>query len=101
MQQGDLIEIEITDLNHTGEGVGKYRGQVIFVPDTVIGDRIKTRITYIKKSHAIGKLQTILQASPHRIRPAASSPINVVAVNGNTSRINFSFRSKKSKYKRY
>ncbi|MFN7257589.1 MAG: TRAM domain-containing protein, partial [Microcystis sp.] len=35
MQQGDLIEIEITDLNHTGEGVGKYRGQVIFVPDTV------------------------------------------------------------------
>jgi 23S rRNA (uracil1939-C5)-methyltransferase len=69
MQQGDLIEIEITDLNHTGEGVGKYRGQVIFVPDTVIGDRIQTRITYIKKSHAIGKLQTILQASPHRIRP--------------------------------
>ncbi|MDJ0559405.1 MAG: TRAM domain-containing protein, partial [Microcystis panniformis] len=46
MQQGDLIEIEITDLNHTGEGVGKYRGQVIFVPDTVIGDRIQTRITY-------------------------------------------------------
>ncbi|MFM6695676.1 MAG: TRAM domain-containing protein [Microcystis panniformis] len=35
MQQGDLIEIEITDLNHTGEGVGKYRGQVIFVPDTM------------------------------------------------------------------
>jgi 23S rRNA (uracil1939-C5)-methyltransferase len=69
MQQGDLIEIEITDLNHTGEGVGKYQGQVVFVADTVIGDRIQTRITYIKKSHAIGRLQAILQASPHRIRP--------------------------------
>jgi 23S rRNA (uracil1939-C5)-methyltransferase len=69
MKQGDLLEIEITDLNHTGEGVGKYQGQVIFVADTVIGDRIKTRILYLKKSHAIGKIQQILQPSPHRIRP--------------------------------
>jgi 23S rRNA (uracil1939-C5)-methyltransferase len=69
MQQGDLIEIEITDLNHTGEGVGKYQGQVIFVPDTVIGDRLQVRILYRKKGHAFGKLQQILTPSPHRIRP--------------------------------
>lgn len=69
MKQGDLIEIEITDLNHTGEGVGKSEGQVIFVPDTVIGDRLQVRVIHLKKSHAIGKIQQILEPSPHRIRP--------------------------------
>jgi len=82
MQQGDLIEIEITDLNHTGEGVGKYRGQV-------------------KKVMRSANYKLFYKLLPIVSVPAASLPINVVAVNGNTSRINFSCRSKKSKYKRY
>jgi 23S rRNA (uracil1939-C5)-methyltransferase len=69
MQQGSLVEMEITDLNHTGEGVGRYDGQVIFVPDTVIGDRILARILYLKRHYGGAKLEKLLQASPHRIRP--------------------------------
>jgi 23S rRNA (uracil1939-C5)-methyltransferase len=69
MKQGDLIHVDITDLNHTGEGVGKYQGQVIFVPDTVIGDRLQVRVLYLKKSHAIGRIHAVIRPSPHRIRP--------------------------------
>jgi 23S rRNA (uracil1939-C5)-methyltransferase len=69
MQQGSLVEIEITDLNHTGEGVGRSDGQVIFVPDTVIGDRISARILHFKRHYAEAKIQQIIKASPYRIRP--------------------------------
>ncbi len=69
MRQGDLIELEISDLNSSGAGVGKLDGKVVFVPDTVTGDLIKTRITHVKSQFATGKLQQILIPSEHRIRP--------------------------------
>ncbi|NEP45436.1 MAG: TRAM domain-containing protein, partial [Okeania sp. SIO2H7] len=33
-QQGQIVEIEITDLSDRSEGVGRWEGRVIFVPDT-------------------------------------------------------------------
>jgi 23S rRNA (uracil1939-C5)-methyltransferase len=68
-QQGSLLEIEIEDLNHQGEGVGRWQDRVIFVPDTLTGDRILVRLVRVKTSYAQGKLQQILQSSPWRVRP--------------------------------
>ena len=67
-QQGQLIEIEITDLADTGDGVGRFGELVVFVPDTVTGDRILVRLVQVKSSYATGKLDTLLEASEHRIR---------------------------------
>ncbi|MDJ0647740.1 MAG: 23S rRNA (uracil(1939)-C(5))-methyltransferase RlmD [Xenococcaceae cyanobacterium MO_188.B19] len=69
MQQGDLIELEITDLNTSGAGVGKLEKKVVFVPDTVPGDRIIARIVHLKSQYGAGKLQKLLIPSEHRIRP--------------------------------
>jgi 23S rRNA (uracil1939-C5)-methyltransferase len=69
LQQGNLIELEIIDLNSSGDGVGKIDGQVIFVPDTVTGDRCLIRLLKLKSKYAEGKLEKVLQPSPHRIRP--------------------------------
>jgi 23S rRNA (uracil1939-C5)-methyltransferase len=68
-QQGELLEITIADLNHTGDGVGRWQGQVIFVPNTVPGDRVLVRLVRVKPRYAHGKLHQLLEASPHRIRP--------------------------------
>ena len=68
-QQGQLVEVRITDLNDTGEGVGRLGGRVVFVPDTVTGDRILVRLVHVKANYANGKLHKILEPSPHRIRP--------------------------------
>jgi 23S rRNA (uracil1939-C5)-methyltransferase len=68
-KQGDRIELEITDLNQTGEGVGRYQGQVIFVPDTAPGDRLIARIVRVKRHYAEAKLLELLTPSPWRIRP--------------------------------
>ncbi len=68
-QQGQLVEVSITDLNDTGEGVGRLGGRVIFVPDTVTGDRALVRLVHVKPNYANGKLHQLLEPSPHRIRP--------------------------------
>lgn len=69
-QQGALIEVVVTDLNHDGDGVGRWQGRVVFVPDTVPGDRIRVRLIRVKPQYAYGKLHELLDASPYRIRPS-------------------------------
>ncbi|BAZ44722.1 RNA methyltransferase, TrmA family protein [Chondrocystis sp. NIES-4102] len=69
LQQGQIVEIEITDLNTSGEGVGRYDGKVIFVPNTVTGDRLSVKIIESKAKLAKGKIQQLLIPSPHRLRP--------------------------------
>jgi 23S rRNA (uracil1939-C5)-methyltransferase len=67
-QQGQLLELTIDDLNHSGEGVGRWQGRVVFVPDTVPGDQITVRLVRVKPTYAQGKLHRLQQASPHRVR---------------------------------
>ncbi|MBD2458678.1 23S rRNA (uracil(1939)-C(5))-methyltransferase RlmD [Nostoc sp. FACHB-87] len=69
-KQGELIEVAIADLSDTGDGVGRYDERVVFVPDTVPGDRVVVRLLHVKPKYAHGKLIQLLQPSPHRIRPS-------------------------------
>lgn len=69
-QQGELIEIAIADLSNTGEGVGRCEELVVFVPDTVPGDRAIVRLVHVKSKYAHGKLYELLERSPHRVRPS-------------------------------
>lgn len=68
-RQGELIEVTISDLSDTGDGVGRFDNRVVFVPDTVPGDRVIVRLINVKPQYANSILQQILQPSPHRIRP--------------------------------
>lgn len=68
-QQGDVVEVTINDLSDSGDGVGRGDNRVVFVPDTVTGDRALVRLIRVKPQYAIGKLLQILDPSPHRIRP--------------------------------
>lgn len=69
-QQGEVIELEISDLSDTGDGVGRFDQRVVFVPDTVVGDRTLVRLTHVKPKYAHATLKQILQPSPQRIRPS-------------------------------
>lgn len=68
-RQGELVEVTIADFNHSGEGVGRYQGRVVFVPDTMPGDRALVRLVRVKPQYAQGKLHELLEGSPHRTRP--------------------------------
>jgi 23S rRNA (uracil1939-C5)-methyltransferase len=69
-RQGELIEVTIADLSDTGDGVGRWDSRVVFVPDTVVGDRVVVRLVHVKPKYAHGKLKEVLQPSPYRIRPS-------------------------------
>ncbi len=43
--------------------------RVVFIPDTVPGDRISARLVRVKPQYAHAQMQTLLEASEHRIRP--------------------------------
>lgn len=69
-KQGDLIEAVITDLSDTGDGVGRSGEKVVFVPDTVPGDRVVVRLINVKPNYAKAKVKELLQPSSLRIKPA-------------------------------
>lgn len=69
-KQGRLVEVTITDLTDTGDGVGRFGQRVVFVPDTVVGDRVLVRLLKVKPQYAHGKLYEIVEASAHRTRPS-------------------------------
>lgn len=71
-QQGQLLEVTIADLSNHGEGVGRWgaEARVVFVPDTVPGDRVRVRLLRVKPRYAQGKLHQLLEPSPQRVKPA-------------------------------
>lgn len=63
------VTVEIRGYATQGEGVGKVDGFTVFVPETLDGERVRTRIEFVKKSYARGELIEILRPSPHRVKP--------------------------------
>ncbi|WKT83969.1 MULTISPECIES: 23S rRNA (uracil(1939)-C(5))-methyltransferase RlmD [unclassified Thermosynechococcus] len=69
-QQGATIQLTIDSLSHTGEGVGRWQDRVVFVADTVPGDRLRVRLTHVKRQYAHGKVLEVVQPSEQRVRPS-------------------------------
>ncbi len=69
MKQGDLVTLKITDLNSSGEGVGRVDGKVVFVADTITGDCVQVRVDKVKNKYARAVLKNIFTSSEYRIRP--------------------------------
>lgn len=69
MKPGDLIELRIDSVAFGGDGVGRVRQQVVFVPFTVDGDEAAVRITDVRKRFVRGRLEQLLKPSPYRTEP--------------------------------
>lgn len=70
IKPGQLLELTIHGLGHAGEGVGRYENVAVFVPGALPGERVRTRITQVKKSFARGELQEVLEPATDRTVPA-------------------------------
>lgn len=69
INKNDIIELTIDSYGDNGEGVGRFFGVAVFVPFTIIGERVIAKIILKKKNFVVGKLIDILEKSPHRITP--------------------------------
>ena len=66
---GEKLQLEITDLGHDGQGVGRHDGQVVFVSGALPGDTVQVRLQAVARRHLVGQLQRVLTPSPQRRRP--------------------------------
>jgi tRNA/tmRNA/rRNA uracil-C5-methylase (TrmA/RlmC/RlmD family) len=67
MQNGDLIDLDITGVAHGGIFVGRFDGRVVFVPDTLPGERVRIRLTDTrKKAFWRAEALEVLEAAPER-----------------------------------
>lgn len=64
-----LIEVKIESLAVGGDGVGRFNGQVIFVPDSTPEDLLEVEITESHKNFHRAQIKRILTPSPHRRKP--------------------------------
>ncbi len=59
--------LEIEKLVHSGYGLARRDGKVIFVPFSMPGEKIKTKELVSKKDYSIAIIEDILQKNPHRV----------------------------------
>ena len=68
IKKNDIIELEITDLNNLGCGVGRTEdGIAVFVKGAVTGDRVLAKIIKVASSFLVGRLEKILVSSENRM----------------------------------
>ncbi|MQL51168.1 23S rRNA (uracil(1939)-C(5))-methyltransferase RlmD [Desulfofundulus thermobenzoicus] len=69
LKKMEQIELSITGLTHAGEGVGRYRGLAVFVPETAPGDTVLAEVLEWKKNYARARLLAVKKPSPGRRPP--------------------------------
>jgi 23S rRNA (uracil1939-C5)-methyltransferase len=69
------LELDIESLAYGGNGVARLNGYVVFVRRGLPGDRVRARVTKVKRSHAEALATEILRAGPKRVdAPCAHFP---------------------------
>ncbi len=63
----DVYETEIIGLENEAQGVCKVHGMIVFVPKALVGEKVRIRITEIKKNFARGKVIEIIETSDKRV----------------------------------
>ncbi len=67
VKKDGIYEIEMTGMNHDGQGVGRVDNFTVFVNGAIIGEKVRVKIVNLKKTYAVGELHAILQPSPDRV----------------------------------
>lgn len=65
--KNQIYEAQITDYTAEGQGVAHIEGCAVFIPNAIVGERCKVRITLVRKTWAAGKITELLVRSPHRV----------------------------------
>src|SRR2546428_11196128 len=65
--KGDELELDVESLAFGGNGVARHDGFVVFVRRGLPGDRVRARVTKVKRSHAEALATEVLRPGPERV----------------------------------
>jgi 23S rRNA (uracil1939-C5)-methyltransferase len=74
-----MIQLQITALSHSGEGIGRHDGRAIFVPFALPGETVRVELVEEKKRFARARLLEILTPTANRIAPRCPHYFNLQA----------------------
>jgi 23S rRNA (uracil1939-C5)-methyltransferase len=63
------VDLTLTSMAHRGSAVGRHEGQVIFVPYTIPGERVRVEIVETHARWSRAHLLQVVEPSPHRVEP--------------------------------
>ena len=69
VKKGDIIEVQISGLGSSGEGVGRYNGFTVFVKNALPEEIVQAEIVLVKKNYAVGVLKQLIKAASERTEP--------------------------------
>lgn len=64
-----VVEIDVTDVAYGGEAMGRVDGQVVFVPYTLPGERVRAELRTQKRDYGKADLVEVLRPAPDRVAP--------------------------------
>lgn len=67
MKKNEIYRAAVSGFTSEGLGVCRVDGCAVFVPNAVPGEEYDVRITHVGRNAAHGKIETIIQRSPHRV----------------------------------
>src|SRR5881394_143410 len=71
----DVVDLDVESLAYGGNGVARLNGYVIFVRRGLPGDRVRARVTKVKRNHAEALAVEVLEPGPQRVdAPCAHYP---------------------------
>lgn len=69
VKKGDIIEVQISGLGSSGEGVGRYNGFTVFVKNALPEEIVQAEIVLVKKNYAVGVLKQLIKVASERTEP--------------------------------
>jgi predicted RNA-binding protein with TRAM domain len=55
IKEGEEYEVKIEDTGKEDDGITRIEGFVVFVPDTAAGDKVKVKITSVRRRFAFAE----------------------------------------------
>ncbi len=69
VQLQGIYEADVVGIGHEGEGVGRVNGFTLFVHGALPGERVRLRVTQLKKQFGYAELLEVLEPSADRVQP--------------------------------
>ena len=70
LKKNEIYEARIEDYTSEGQGVARIEGCAVFIPNAIMGEKVRVRIEKAQKTWASGKIVELLERSEHRINRA-------------------------------
>ncbi len=69
MEVKDQIRVEIVDMSYDGLGVAKVDGYILFVDESLVGEKVFVEVTELGKNYGFAKKIGVSRQSPYRVKP--------------------------------